>query len=59
LIQNSIAAKRVKATGKGESEPITENSTAEGRAMNRRVEVKLSQNSTTKTTRTQEERREE
>jgi outer membrane protein OmpA-like peptidoglycan-associated protein len=59
LIQNSIAAKRVKATGKGESEPITENNTAEGRAMNRRVEVKLSQNSTTKTTRTQEERREE
>jgi outer membrane protein OmpA-like peptidoglycan-associated protein len=59
LIQNSIAAKRVKATGKGESEPVTENNTAEGRAMNRRVEVKLSQNSTTKTTRTQEERREE
>ncbi|MFN4879666.1 MAG: OmpA family protein [Flavobacteriia bacterium] len=59
LIQNGIQAWRIKATGKGESEPLTENNTAEGRAMNRRVEVKLSQNSTTKTTRTQEERREE
>jgi outer membrane protein OmpA-like peptidoglycan-associated protein len=59
LIQNGIQAWRVKATGKGESEPLTENKTAEGRAMNRRVEVKLSQNSTTKTTRTQEDRRQE
>jgi outer membrane protein OmpA-like peptidoglycan-associated protein len=47
---------RIKATGKGESEPITENRTAEGRAMNRRVEVKLSQSNSTKTTRTREER---
>jgi flagellar motor protein MotB len=49
----------VKATGKGEAEPVTDNSTAEGRAMNRRVEVKLSQASSTKTTRTQEQRRQE
>ena len=34
---------RIKATGKGETEPKTSNETAEGRAMNRRVEVKLSQ----------------
>jgi outer membrane protein OmpA-like peptidoglycan-associated protein len=59
LIRNGVEANRVKATGKGESEPVTDNSTAEGRAMNRRVEVKLSQSSSTKTTRTQEQRRQE
>jgi outer membrane protein OmpA-like peptidoglycan-associated protein len=59
LIQNGVQGWRVKATGKGESEPITENKTAEGRAMNRRVEVKLSQSNTTKTTRTREERHQE
>jgi OOP family OmpA-OmpF porin len=56
LIQNGVQGWRIKATGKGESEPITENRTAEGRAMNRRVEVKLSQSNSTKTTRTREER---
>ena len=59
LIQNGVQGWRIKATGKGESEPITENRTAEGRAMNRRVEVKLSQSNTTKTTRTREERHQE
>ena len=59
LIRNGVEANRVKATGKGEAEPVTDNSTAEGRAMNRRVEVKLSQASSTKTTRTQEQRRQE
>ena len=57
LIQNGVQPWRVKATGKGESEPITENKTAEGRAMNRRVEVKLSESNSTKTTRTREEGR--
>lgn len=57
LIQNGVEAKRIKATGKGESEPVTENDTAEGRAMNRRVEVKLSQYNTSKTIRTEKERK--
>jgi OOP family OmpA-OmpF porin len=56
LIQNSVQPWRVTTTGKGESEPITENKTAEGRAMNRRVEVKLSSTSGTKTTRKKEVR---
>ena len=59
LIKNGVDGKRIKATGKGESEPVTENATAEGRAMNRRVEVKLSEMSTTKTTRTKKELRQE
>ncbi len=57
LIQNAVQTWRVKATGKGESEPITENKTAEGRAMNRRVQVKLSESNTSKTTRTREDRK--
>ncbi len=57
LIQNGVEARRIKATGKGESEPVTENDTAEGRAMNRRVEVKLSQYNTSKTVRTEKERK--
>lgn len=56
LIENGVSPSRVKATGKGESQPVTENNTAEGRAMNRRVEVKLSQLNSTKTTRTRKER---
>jgi len=55
LIQNGVEAQRVKATGKGESEPVADNKTAEGRAMNRRVEVKLSQSNSSKTTRTKKE----
>ncbi len=57
LIQNGVQSWRVKATGKGESEPVTENKTAEGRAMNRRVEVKLSNATASKTTRSREERK--
>ena len=56
LVSLGVQESRIKATGKGESEPRTENETAEGRAMNRRVEVKLSQNNSTKTTRTKTER---
>ena len=56
LMSLGVQESRIKATGKGESEPRTENETAEGRAMNRRVEVKLSQNNSTKTTRTKKER---
>ena len=50
LVSLGVQESRIKATGKGESEPRTENETAEGRAMNRRVEVKLTQYNTTKTT---------
>lgn len=43
LIKKGIGENRIKAIGKGESVPRTTNETLEGRAMNRRVEVKLSQ----------------
>jgi adhesin transport system outer membrane protein len=39
LVSNGVDVKRVRAVGKGESEPIADNATAEGRAKNRRVEV--------------------
>jgi hypothetical protein len=46
LIEMGIAANRLKSTGFGESKPIDNNSTAEGKANNRRVEfVKFSGNS--------------
>jgi outer membrane protein OmpA-like peptidoglycan-associated protein len=43
LIKSGVEASRITAVGKGETEPKTTNETAEGRAMNRRVEVKLSE----------------
>lgn len=39
LIKRGIDANRINTIGKGESEPIADNSTPEGRAENRRVEV--------------------
>jgi len=36
-----IAADRMSAMGKGSKEPISSNNTEEGRANNRRVEVKI------------------
>ncbi len=39
LVKNGLNANQVAATGEGESEPITDNDTEEGRAKNRRVEV--------------------
>jgi OOP family OmpA-OmpF porin len=38
LVQQGIAADRLIAVGRGESEPVASNRTAEGRARNRRVE---------------------
>jgi len=39
LVQQGIAADRIKAVGRGEMSPVATNATAEGRAMNRRVEI--------------------
>lgn len=38
LVKNNINSTRIKVTGKGETEPIATNDTAEGRAKNRRIE---------------------
>lgn len=41
ILQEGIAVERVAAVGYGESYPIADNATAEGRAENRRVEITL------------------
>ncbi len=41
LIRDGIAAERIVTYGKGESNPVAENSTEEGRANNRRIEFYL------------------
>ena len=42
LIKKGVSGSRIKAIGYGESKPIATNSTALGRAKNRRVELKMS-----------------
>ena len=42
LVQQGLHAERVEAQGRGPAEPVADNSTPEGRAANRRVEVLLS-----------------
>jgi OOP family OmpA-OmpF porin len=41
LVQNGIAANRIKTSGKGLSEPITSNKKPAGRAQNRRIEIQI------------------
>ncbi len=41
MVRKGIPANRIATRGKGEREPIADNSTPEGRAMNRRVEIYL------------------
>ena len=41
LIEYGVAEERLTFKGYGESQPIADNSTAEGRATNRRVELRL------------------
>ena len=39
LVDAGIGAARITAVGKGESSPVADNASAEGRARNRRVEI--------------------
>ena len=39
LVSKNIAETRIKAIGHGDEKPVADNSTAEGRALNRRVEI--------------------
>jgi len=41
LVANGIDVSRLSAVGHGEANPIGDNNTAEGRAMNRRIEIKV------------------
>jgi len=41
LTERGIAADRMSAKGYGESEPVADNETDEGRELNRRVELKI------------------
>ncbi len=51
LISHGIPEDRVRAQGMGPNEPVADNKSAEGRANNRRVEIILSEDASTKGTR--------
>ena len=42
LAEAGVAQARMTAVGKGETDPVTDNGSAAGRARNRRVEISLS-----------------
>jgi len=44
LIEKGVPASRVSAAGEGETKPMADNATAEGRAQNRRIEAELTKN---------------
>ncbi|MEL6960170.1 MAG: OmpA family protein [Pseudomonadota bacterium] len=44
LIQNGVAPSRIRSIGQGENNPIASNLNAEGRALNRRVEITITPN---------------
>jgi chemotaxis protein MotB len=46
LITDHVSAQRLTASGRGELDPITENDTPDGRALNRRVEILLPRQAT-------------
>lgn len=45
LVSNEVKASRLKIDGRGSTEPIADNNTASGRALNRRVEIVIVANS--------------
>jgi outer membrane protein OmpA-like peptidoglycan-associated protein len=47
LIARGVAVTRFTTEGRGSREPVADNSTAEGRAMNRRVEIFVAEPATT------------
>jgi outer membrane protein OmpA-like peptidoglycan-associated protein len=48
IVAGNVAASRLQTQGKGESEPIADNTTVDGRSQNRRVEIVIVANSTMK-----------
>jgi OOP family OmpA-OmpF porin len=43
MVDHGVAANRLTAKGYGEADPMASNATAEGRAKNRRVELRITQ----------------
>jgi outer membrane protein OmpA-like peptidoglycan-associated protein len=44
LFQRGVQGQRITAVGYGESQPVANNNTPEGRQMNRRVEIRINPN---------------